>query len=240
MRKIGLIAGMSWESSAIYYKHINKMVGASLGGVHSAEIIMYSVDYDPYISLGAKGNWEEVGRRVTEIARKLERAGAECILVCCNTVHMIADVVETSVNVPFLHIVDPCGEAILEKGLQKVGLIGTNATMEREFFKGRLLEKFCIETVVPSVEDRAYIDQAIKKEFCRGHFYPETKKRFLTIIEKLEAAGAEGVILGCTEIPILLSENDFSIPGFDTTFLHSKAAVSFALETNLQLINHAS
>ncbi|WP_207426695.1 aspartate/glutamate racemase family protein [Pedobacter sp. SYSU D00535] len=229
MKKIGLIAGMSWESSAIYYKHINQLVNKRLGKAHAAEIIMYSVDYEPFLQLGAEGRWDIISERTNNIAEKLSTAGADFLMICCNTVHLVAEELEEQVQVPFIHIVDPCGEAIQRHGLKKVGLLGTRLTMERDFFKQRLAEKFGVETMVPEAADRQYLDNAIKNEFCKGEFLPETKKEFLRIIEKLQAAGAEGVILGCTEIPILIQPEDVALPTFDTTFLHSQAAVEFAL-----------
>ncbi len=229
MKKIGLIAGMSWESSAVYYRHINRLANQKMGGLHSAEIIMHSVDYEPFLQLSSENKWDTIGERTSAIAENLAAAGADCILICCNTVHLIAHMVEQKLSIPLLHIVDPCGEAIKKNGLKKIGLIGTHYTMERDFFKRRLEEKYGIETVIPEDKDRKYLNNAIKSEFCKGLFYPETKREVIEIIKRLEAMGAEGVILGCTEIPILIQVEDCSIPTFDTTFLHSEAALEFAL-----------
>ncbi|GAA4315387.1 aspartate/glutamate racemase family protein [Mucilaginibacter gynuensis] len=230
MKIIGLIGGMSWESSALYYRHINKMVHQQLGGIHSAQIQMHSVDYDPIVEMGRVGNWQGVADITTDIAVKLEASGAECILICCNTVHRIADEVEQKISIPLIHIADVTGEAIQKAGLTKIALLGTKFTMEGDFFKSRILQKFGIDTIVPNDADRDYLHDAIRNEFCNGIFSDSTKQHIITIINKMVSEGAQGVILGCTELPILISPEDCSIPVFDTTLIHSQAAVKFSLE----------
>ena len=229
MKKIGLIAGMSWESSAIYYQLINTLVNKQLGGTQSADILMNSVNYAPFLELAAQGNWKEIGFLTADIAKKLQQGGAECIAICCNTVHHIADVVVQSIDVPFIHIADPCGVAISNSGLKKVALLGTRTTTEQGFFKDRLRERFGVEVTIPDSEDRIYLDDIIKNELCRGQFRNETRQRVVSIIKSLEMRGAEGVILGCTELPIIIKPEQCDIQVFDTTLCHSEALVEFAL-----------
>lgn len=229
MKTIGLIAGMSWESSAIYYRHINTLVNQSRGGTHSAEILMRSVDYSPFLNLAAQGNWHEVGCLTAFIAKTLEKGGAACIAICCNTVHHIADAVTENIGIPFIHIADPCGAAIRDSGSRRVALLGTRTTTEQGFFKNRLLNHFGIEVMVPDEEGRVYLDGVIKNELCTGQFLDTTRKKVISMIHQLKAQGAEGVILGCTELPLLIKDEDCDIPVFDTTWYHSKALVEFAL-----------
>ena len=229
MKTIGLIGGMSWESSAVYYKHINKQVNEQLGGVHSAKVLMYSVDYEPLVELQRSENWVEIANISIEISKKLQNAGADCLLICCNTVHMVAEQLQKNISIPLLHIADVTGEEITKSKISKVGLLGTKFTMEKDFFKGRLKQKFNIDTILPDEADKNFVHNSIYNEFCKGIFTEETKREILKIIDRLIAKGAEGVILGCTELPMLIKPTDLIIPSFDTTLIHSTSAVNFAL-----------
>lgn len=229
MKTIGLIGGMTWESSAVYYRHINRLINERLGGVHSAKIQLCSVDYAPIVDMQKSGDWAGVAENVTDIARKLTDAGAACVLICCNTVHMVADAVQDKLSVPLLHIADAAGQAIRDKKLKKVALLGTKFTMDQEFFRGRLKQNFNIGVLTPEEADKTFVHDAIYEEFCKSIFSEATKKSILGIIGKLAARGAEGVILGCTELPMLIGPNDCAVPTFDTTFLHAKAAAEFSL-----------
>jgi aspartate racemase len=229
MKTIGLIGGMSWESSAVYYHHINKQVNEQLGGVHSAKILMYSADYDPLVELQRSGNWEEIANISIDISKKLENAGADCILICCNTVHIVAEQLQENISIPLIHIADVTGEEIKKNKISKVALLGTKFTMEKDFFKGRLKQKFNIDTILPDEADKDFVHHSIYNEFCKGIFNESTKTEILKIIDKLISEGAEGVILGCTELPMLIKPSDLSIPSFDTTLIHSTSAVTFAL-----------
>ena len=229
MKTIGLIGGMTWESSAVYYRHINRQINERLGGVHSAKIQLCSVDYAPIVDMQKSGNWDGVAETVADIAQKLTEAGAACVLICCNTVHMVADAVQAKLSVPLLHIAAAAGQAIREKRLRKVAILGTKFTMDQGFFKDRLKQNFNLDVLTPEEPDKTFVHDAIYDEFCRGIFSESTKKSILGIIDKLAAQGAEGVILGCTELPMLIGPNDCGIPTFDTTLLHAAAAVEFSL-----------
>jgi aspartate racemase len=229
MKTIGLIGGMSWESSSEYYRIINETVRERLGGLHSAECIMYSADFEEIENLQHQGKWEELTKLMLNFAQKLEGAGADFIVICTNTMHKMAEEVENNTNIPLLHIADATAEKIIEKGLGKLGLLGTNFTMEEDFFKKRLEEKYNIEVTIPSQNDRRIIDSVIYNELCLGIIKQSSKEKYKEVINRLISDGADGVILGCTEIPLLVSQGDVEMPLFDTTTIHAKSAVEFAL-----------
>lgn len=229
LKTIGLIGGTTWVSTLEYYRIINETVKEKLRGMHSAICILYSIDYDEFI-LQREGKWEEIAISFVDIAKKLERSGADFLIICANTLHKIADDVQKSVNIPLLHIVDVTAEKILEKGIKKVGLLGTRHTMEEEFYKQRLKEKFDIEAIVPKIKEREIIDNIISEELAHEIIKQPSKQKYIKIINKLVSNGAEGIILGCTEIPLLINKNDVDIPIFDTTTIHAKAAAEYALK----------
>ena len=229
MRTVGLIGGMSWESTLEYYRIINQAVSRKLGGFHSAKILLYSVDFEEIENLMQESNWEEIGRRIGEAATTLEGAGADLLLLCTNTVHKVADRIEQATTVPFIHIADATGEAVRSKGLRQVGLLGTRYTMELDFYKTRLIEKFGLNTLIPSEPDRIIVNDIIFNELCRGVIDEKSKAQFLRIMDGLIADGAEGIILGCTEIPLLIAPEDSPVPLFDTTLIHALRAVEYAL-----------
>ena len=229
MKTIGLIGGMSWESSSEYYRIINETVRERLGGLHSAECIMYSADFAEIENLQHQGKWEELTKLMLNFAQKLEGAGADFIVICTNTMHKMAEEVENNTNIPLLHIADATAGRIIDKGLGKLGLLGTNFTMEEDFFKKRLEEKYNIEVIIPSQNDREIIDSVIYHELCLGIIKQSSKEKYKEVINRLISDGADGVILGCTEIPLLVSQGDVEMPVFDTTTIHAKSAVEFAL-----------
>jgi len=230
MKTIGLIGGMSWESSSVYYNIINTTVKERLGGLHSAKCILYSVDFEEIASLQHKGAWEELTKLMINFAQQLERVGADFIVICTNTMHKMAEEVQGSINIPLLHIADATGEKITEQELRKPGLLGTKFTMEEDFYKKRLKEKYSIDVLIPSSADREIIDSVIYNELCMGIVKQSSRDKFKEIIKNLVSIGADGMILGCTEIPLLISQKDVEVPLFDTTTIHSKAAVAFALQ----------
>jgi aspartate racemase len=229
MKTIGLIGGMSWESSSVYYNIINETVKERLGGLHSAKCILYSVDFEEIESLQHQGKWEELTKLMINFAQQLERAGADFIVICTNTMHKMAEEVQDNIHIPLLHIADATAEKIIEQGLRKPGLLGTKFTMEEDFYKQRLKKKYSINVIIPSYADREIIDSVIYNELCLGKIKQSSKEKFKEIITKLVSVGADGLILGCTEIPLLISQKDVEVPLFDTTAIHSKAAVSLAL-----------
>lgn len=230
MKTIGLIGGMSWESSAEYYQILNHLAKEKLGGVHSCKCIMYSVDFSDIEILQHKGQWEELTAIMIDIAQKLENAGAEFIIIGTNTMHMMANEVQTSISIPLLHIADAAGEQVKLKKLKKVGLLGTKFTMEQDFYKKRIFEKYGIEVIVPSEADQVTVHNIIYNELVQGTITSESKNEYIKIIQKLTVNGAEGIILGCTEIPMLIKQADVDVPIFDTTAIHAKHAFEFALK----------
>jgi len=228
MRTIGLIGGLSWESTSEYYRYINRMVNDRLGGLHSAKCVMYSFDFEEMVTLQHDGNWEAAEQTMVGAARKVENGGADVIVICTNTMHKMAEEVEHSVQIPLLHIVDVTADKIKAQGLTKVGLLGTRFTMEQTFYKERL-QKHGIDVIIPEEDERQTVHEIIYGELCKGICTQPSKEAYLDIIEKLRQRGAEGVILGCTEIPLLLKQTDTTLPLFDTTYLHAEAAVDFAL-----------
>ena len=229
MKTIGMIGGMSWESSLEYYRLINEGVKTRLGGLHSAKTLMYSVDFEPIESLQRSGNWVEQTRILIDIARRLEGAGADLMMICTNTMHKMADDVQSNINIPLLHIADAAAAEIKRQGLGKVGLLGTRFTMEQDFYKGRLADQHGIDVAVPCSDDMNTVHGVIYNELCLGEFRLESKQKFIEIIDRLAEAGAEGIVLGCTEIPLLVKPEDVSLPIFNTTELHAEAAVVAAL-----------
>lgn len=230
MKTIGLIGGMSWESSIVYYRLINEDVKARLGGLHSAKSVMYSVDFADIVPLQREGNWAELNKKMVEAAQHVEAGGADFIVICTNTMHKTADEIEKHVNIPLLHIVDVTAEQIKAANLSKVGLLGTSFTMEDDFYKGRLVDKYGLEVVVPTEEERQDVHRIIFDELCVGKIKPASKKRYREIMDNLVRRGAQGIILGCTEIGLLVGAEDSSVPLFDTAKIHAAAAVAYALE----------
>lgn len=228
MKTIGLLGGMSWESTALYYQQINKMIHRKLGKLHSAKVIINSVDFEEIAALQAKGLWQEAGTYLAEQALNLEKAGADCILVCTNTMHKVAAQIEESITVPFLHIADATAKEILNQNITKVALLGTAFTMEQEFYKARLRDHG-IDVIIPNEADRKIVHRIIYEELCLGVINPDSQQQYIAIVERLIAEGAQGIVLGCTEICMLIGELKFSVPLFDTTTIHAKEAVSFAL-----------
>ncbi len=231
MKTIGLIGGMSWESTKVYYELINQKVNASLGGFHSAKILMYSVDFAEVEKLQHEENWPELCRLMVEAAQRLEKAGAGIILLCTNTMHLCSQKIRRNISLPFLHIADATGNKISEKKIKKVGLIGTGFTMEKDFYKTVLKEKFKIEVIIPFKTERTRIHQIIYNELVHGIILEESREKTKNIMANLQNRGAEGVILGCTEIPLLISEKNISLPLFDTTKIHAEQAVEWALNS---------
>lgn len=231
MKTIGLLGGMSWESTALYYQQINKMVHGKLGKLHSAKVIINSVDFEEIAALQAKGLWQEAGAYLAEQALNLEKAGAECILVCTNTMHKIAPQIEDAITVPFIHIADAIAKEIMSQNIGKVALLGTAFTMEQDFYKARL-QHHGIDVIIPNEADRKTVHRIIYEELCLGVINPDSRQKYEAIVEALIAEGAEGIILGCTEICMLIGELKFSVPLFDTTAIHAKEAVSFSLNAN--------
>ncbi len=225
---IGLIGGTTWLSTAEYYKTINQMINSRVGGVHSAKILLYSMDFEEFKPPADAEGWKKSGEMLAGIARRLEVAGADCLLLCANTPHMVADDVQAKIGIPILHIAEMTAKEINKRRVQKVALLGTKFTMERAFFKDRLT-RHGIETLIPDDSDREFIHSSIYEEFGKGIFTTETKNRYLQIIKNLEGKGATGVIFGCTEIPLLIQQKECDIPVFDTTLIHAASAVDFAL-----------
>jgi len=229
MKTIGLLGGMSWESTLSYYKTINKGVKKRLGGLHSADIALYSVDFDPIEKLQHEGNWDGTAEILAEAARRVEAAGADFLLICTNTMHKVAPQVQNAINIPLVHIADATAEVLKSQGIKKVGLLGTAFTMEQDFYKGRLTDRYGLDVIVPDANDRSFIHRVIYEELCRGTVTAEAKEGYLHIIDRLAADGAEAVILGCTEIGLLVRQDDTQVRLFDTTAVHAQAAVEASL-----------
>jgi aspartate racemase len=226
---IGLIGGMSWESSAEYYRIINREVRNRLGGVHSARSLMWSVDFGEIERLQHQGDWDELTNRMKDAAIRLQRGGADFVLLCTNTMHLMADAVADAIDIPLLHIADPTAEKIKAAGFQKVGLLGTAFTMEQGFYKGRLERVFGLDVLVPDADDRRVVHEVIYKELVAGEIRTESRMAYREVIARLVASGAQAIILGCTEIMLLVSAEDSAVPLFDTTTIHAIAAVDRAL-----------
>jgi aspartate racemase len=226
---IGLIGGMSWESSAEYYRIINREVQKRLGGVHSARSLMWSVDFGEVEHLQHSGDWDKLTEQMIDAAIRLEAGGADFVLMCTNTMHRMAGAVSEAINIPLLHIADPTGEKIRAAGFERVGLLGTAFTMEQDFYKARLKELFGLEVIVPEAEDRRIVHEIIYKELVAGKVFPKSRTLYREIIARLIADGAQAIILGCTEIMLLVSDEDSAVPLFDTTTIHAIAAVDRSL-----------
>jgi amino-acid racemase len=226
---IGLIGGMSWESSAEYYRIINREVRNRLGGVHSARSLMWSVDFGEIERLQHDGDWDRLTEQMTDAAVRLERGGADFILICTNTMHRMADAVAAAIAIPLLHIADPTAQQVKAAGFSKVGLLGTAFTMEQNFYKGRLKDHFGLEVLVPEADDRRVVHDIIYRELVAGEIRPESRTAYRAVIGRLVAQGAQAIILGCTEIMLLVSADDSAVPLFDTTTIHAIAAVDRAL-----------
>jgi amino-acid racemase len=230
MKTIGMLGGMSWESSAVYYRILNREVQKRLGGVHSAKTLMYSFDFDEMAILQKKSDWAEPNDRMTTIAVNLARAGADFLIICCNTMHSAAEQMERAARIPLLHIADPLGDAIVRAGLSRPALLGSRHTMERDdILRGRLKRRHGIDVITPDGADAAEVNRVVYEELVRGQFLESSRTRYREIIAKLVARGADSVILGCTELPLLVMPEDSSVPLFDTTTLHGLAAVDWAL-----------
>jgi aspartate racemase len=229
MKTIGLLGGMSWESTVGYYKAINEGIKQSLGGLHSAKIAMYSVDFEPIEKLQHAGDWDGTAELLADAAKKVEASGADFLLICTNTMHKVAPEIEKSINIPLLHIADATADAIKSQNIKTVGLLGTAFTMEQDFYKGRLAINHGINVIVPNAQDRNIVHQVIYKELCFGDVKDSSKQKYLRIIESLAQQGAEAVILGCTEIGMLVSQEDTKINLLDTTLIHAQAAVQASL-----------
>jgi amino-acid racemase len=229
MKTIGLIGGMSWESSIEYYRIINEATRDELGGLHSAKSIMYSVEFAEVEALQHAGRWHEAARILIAAAQGLEKAGADFVLICTNTMHKLYDDVQRQIKIPMLHIADATAQVIQAGGLGRVGLLGTRFTMEEDFYKGRLIEKYGLEIIVPTAEEMTEVHRIIYEELCAGKIIAASRQTYIDIIKRVVGEGAEGVILGCTEIGLLVGPEDSSVPLFDTTAIHAKAAVRYAL-----------
>ncbi len=229
MKTIGLLGGMSWESTVGYYRAINEGVKNTLGGLHSAKIAMYSVDFEPIEKLQHAGDWKETAIILSEAARSVESAGADFLLICTNTMHKVAPEIEKSVKIPLLHIADATAEVLVHEGVKTVGLLGTAFTMEQDFYKGRLSEIYGLDVLVPNEEDRQIVHKIIYQELCLGKIQADSKTEYLRIIDMLANQGAEAVILGCTEIGMLVCQDDTKVKLFDTTAIHAERAVEYAI-----------
>jgi len=229
MKTLGLLGGMSWESTVPYYRIINETVRERLGGLHSARLILYSVDFHAIERLQHAGAWDDAGRMLADAARSLEAAGAQGLALCTNTMHRVAAAIESAVTIPLLHIADPTAAAVKQAGLTTVGLLGTRFTMEQDFYRGRLTDRHGLTAIIPKPADREIVHRVIYDELCRGQVREDSRSHYRRIIQRLIEAGAEGIILGCTEISLLVGPDDAPVPLFDTTALHARAAVGWAL-----------
>lgn len=229
MKTIGLIGGMSWESSLEYYRIVNQGINAKLGGLHSAKCLMVSVDFAEIEAMQRQGQWLASAAILTAAAASLERGGAEFVVICTNTMHKVADDIQAHIGIPILHIADATAAQVRARDIDKVGLLGTRFTMEEDFYTGRLTQKFGLQVLIPSLDERESVHRVIYDELCLGRIEPASRAQFVNIIEHLVESGAQGIILGCTEIGLLIHDNDSRVPLFDTTRIHAEAAVEFAL-----------
>jgi aspartate racemase len=230
MKTIGLIGGMSWESTVPYYRVINETVRERLGGFHSAKLVLYSFDFHEIEQMQSSGAWDESGRMLAQAARSLEAAGADFIVLCTNTMHKVADAIESAVSIPLFHIADPTAQEINKNGLTKVGLLGTRFTMEQDFYRGRLRDQHHLDVLIPDEADRGIVHKIIYDELCMGLVRDGSRVEYRRIIQRLVDQGAQGVILGCTEISMLVGPSDSPVPLFDTTSLHARKAAEYALK----------
>lgn len=233
MKIIGLIGGMSWESTVPYYREINETVRQRLGGLHSARIILYSLDFHEVERLQQAGDWAAAGVLLAQAARSLEAAGADFLVLCTNTMHKVATSIEAAVSIPLLHIADPTAEAIKQAGYTAVGLLGTRFTMEQDFYRERLRQRHGLEVLVPDLPDREQVHRIIYEELCLGKMIPASRAIYRRVLAALSGQGAQAIILGCTEISLLISAPDTSVPLFDTTAIHARKAAEWALESSV-------
>ena len=233
MKTIGMIGGMSWESSIEYYRIINETVRTELGGLHSAKSMMVSVEFAEIETLQHQDRWDEAAKILIAAARSLESGGADFTIICTNTMHKLYDKIQQSVRIPLLHIADATAERIKAQGIQKIALLGTRFTMEENFYKGRLVDSYGLDVIIPGSEDMESIHRIIYDELCAGIIQPDSKQKYTDIIRRLAKEGAEGIILGCTEIGLLVKQEDSPVPLFDTTEIHARAAVKYALQNEL-------
>ncbi len=229
MKTIGLIGGMSWESSIEYYRLINEAARDRLGGLHSAKSVMYSVDFAEIETLQHQGKWDQATRMMIDVAKNVERGGADFVIICTNTMHKMANDVQQAIDIPLLHIADATAEKIKAQGLNKVGLLGTKFTMEQDFYRGRLVDQHGLEVIIPDDRKREVVHRVIYDELCVGQVEAGSKAQYLDIMAEFVDDGAQGIILGCTEIGLLVGEEDCQVPLFDTTYIHAVAAVEYAL-----------
>jgi aspartate racemase len=229
MKTLGLIGGMSWESTVPYYQHINQTIKAELGGLHSAKLLLYSVDFAEVEHLQVTGQWDAAGQLLADVASKLEGAGANALVLCTNTMHKVAGAISAAVNIPLLHIADPTAQAIKESGLNKVGLLGTRFTMEQDFYRSRLENDHGLTVLTPPQAGRDQVHQIIYEELCLGEVKDSSRQTYLRVITDLQEQGAQAIILGCTEIAMLVQAQDTALPLFDTTALHARSAALWAL-----------
>jgi aspartate racemase len=232
MKTIGLLGGMSWESTVSYYQAVNEGVRSTLGGLHSAKIAMYSVDFAEIEKLQHSGDWEATAEILTKAAKNIEAAGADFLVLCTNTMHKVAPSIEQAIQIPLLHIADATGEALVRQGIQSVALLGTAFTMEQDFYKERLAQKYGLKVLVPNAADRAIVHEVIFEQLCLGEIHRAAKAEYLRIIDSLSSQGAQAVILGCTEIGMLIKQSDTDVILFDTTTIHALRAVDYALKEN--------
>ncbi|MCF8381212.1 MAG: aspartate/glutamate racemase family protein [Bacteroidales bacterium] len=230
MKTIGLIGGMSWESSIVYYELINRKVRKLLGGHHSCDSLMYTVDFNEIVKLQHEDKWNELDGIMANAAIRLEKGGADIVVLCTNTMHLCSEAIKNSISIPFLHIAEATGLEIINRKLKKVGLLGTKFTMEKDFYKKVLTEQFGIEVIIPDENEREIIHSVIYDELIKGEIRTNSREAYKAIIANLEARGAEAVILGCTEIPLLINDSDVNIPTFDTTKIHAEKAVEWAIK----------
>jgi len=229
MKTIGLLGGMSWESTLDYYKLINSQIAKELGGFHSAKISMVSVDFAEIEGNMSRGNWSACTDILISAAQKVESTGADCLLICTNTLHKVAPQVEEAIQIPLIHITDGAGETLVKNGISTVGLLGTRFTMEEDFYRLRLAEKFGLNVVVPNSRDRQIVDRIIFAELCKGKVKSESRHEYIRVMDELKGVGAEAILLGCTEIAMLVTNKHTDIPLFDTTAIHAQKAVKFSL-----------
>jgi aspartate racemase len=232
MRMLGLLGGMSWESTAIYYRHLNEIARDRLGGLHSARLLLWSVDFAEVAERQHAGDWQGAGAILTNAAKRLEDSGAEALVICTNTMHLVAPKIEAATSIPLIHIADATAVAVKRAGSRRPALLATRFTMEQDFYKGRLRERHGIEALIPDEAGRDLVHRVIYEELCLGIVSPASKAAYLSEIERLRQAGADGVILGCTEVGMLIAASDVTLPVFDTTRIHAEAAMDFALGAN--------
>ena len=229
MKTIGMLGGMSWESTSTYYRALNEGVRAACGGLHSAKILLHSVDFAPLEALQHAGDWDAIAEQLAAAARSVQAGGADFLMLCTNTMHKVAPQIEAAIDIPLLHIADATAEALQGQGIRRVGLLGTAFTMEQDFYKGRIASRYGIEVLVPEQDARRLVHRVIYEELCLGRIEPASREAYLDIVADLSAQGAEAVILGCTEIGLLIRQRDTSVTLYDSTAIHSARAVTMAL-----------